>query len=54
MLHSLLPPKEMTLNQDELLQLIELVRSNNEYNDEDDVVEYWDTVIGKLYEMVEI
>jgi hypothetical protein len=44
----------MTLTQDELLQLIELVRSNNEYNDEEETIEFWDTVIGKLYEMVNI
>jgi len=41
----------MTLTQEELLELIELVRSNNEYND-DEEVEFWDTIIGKLYEYV--
>ena len=37
------------LNNEEWAQLIELVRSNNEYNDDEDY-EFWDTVLDKLYQ----
>ena len=37
------------LNNEEWAQLIELVRSNNEYNDEDDFT-FWQNVIDKLYQ----
>jgi hypothetical protein len=42
----------MKLTQEELLELIELVRSNNEYNEEDVTIKFWGTIIDKLEEMV--
>ena len=41
--------KEITkLTKDELKEIVELISTNNQYNDDIEDVEYWDGILNKL------
>ena len=38
----------INLTKDELKEIVELISTNNQYNDDEQDVEYWDGILNKL------
>tara|TARA_B100000579_G_C22505471_1_gene698978 strand:+ start:233 stop:397 length:165 start_codon:yes stop_codon:yes gene_type:complete len=38
----------VNLTKDELKEIVELISTNNQYNDDTEDVEYWDGILNKL------
>ena len=38
----------VTLSKDELKEIVELISTNNQYNDDEEDVEYWNKILNKL------
>ncbi len=43
----------VNLSKDELKEIIELISTNNQYNDDENDVKYWDSVLNKLVPIFE-
>ena len=38
----------INLSKDELKEIVELISTNNQYNDDEEDVEYWNKILNKL------
>ena len=43
----------VNLSKGELKEIIELISTNNQYNDDENDVKYWDSVLNKLVPILE-